>query len=150
MEFRLAQIEDCKELTKLRLAMRSEREEQFDGIDFEGIVYEFFCSNISQGSHVEFLAIDDNKIVGTVGLSLYQVAPSQKNISGKVMDLANVFVLPEYRGHGLARKLVNQAIKYAKEHGYGKIILNSAPLAKSLYESVGFKENKNEYVYYVN
>jgi ribosomal protein S18 acetylase RimI-like enzyme len=59
-------------------------------------------------------------------------------------------VLPKYRGYGLGRKLVNEALNFATDSGCSKMILwTQKPMkeAQSLYESFGFKRcgemNKN-------
>ena len=55
-------------------------------------------------------------------------------------------VKSEYRGHGLGRSLVTEAIIRSKQKRYQKIILwtqDSMKAAQSLYESVGFVYAKN-------
>jgi len=51
--------------------------------------------------------------------------------------LGMVLTLPEFRGRGLARKLVCHAIEYA---GGNIIRLDASPMGKALYESLGFLE----------
>jgi GNAT superfamily N-acetyltransferase len=50
-------------------------------------------------------------------------------------------VLPEYRGHGIAWKLMERVEKYARFHGYVRMFLWTVPFledAIGLYEKCGF------------
>lgn len=49
----------------------------------------------------------------------------------------NMYVVPAYRNKEIARKLLNCAIRYAKEHQIGKVMLN--PSEKGLWVSVKFE-----------
>ena len=46
----------------------------------------------------------------------YRLSQSENNIT--VIDFTHTFVPPEFRGKGLAEKLVRSGIKWAKEQGY--------------------------------
>lgn len=61
----------------------------------------------------------------------------------------NMYVVPAYRNKEIARKLLNRAITYAKEHQIGKVMLNPSEMGKSLYMNYGFRLNLNEYDYYM-
>ena len=50
--------------------------------------------------------------------------------------LANVYLLPEYRGMGLGKRMILSAIRHAKEAGFLKLWLFTAH--KGLYEPLGF------------
>ena len=54
--------------------------------------------------------------------------------------LSNVFVIPEYRGKGIAKKIVKAREDYAKIHGY-KII--DTRTVKKYYEALGYKVIKD-------
>jgi ribosomal-protein-alanine N-acetyltransferase len=57
--------------------------------------------------------------------------------------LLNICVDPAYRGHGLGRHLLGRLVDIARWNGAERLFLEvrpSNPLAKTLYESVGFSE----------
>ena len=57
--------------------------------------------------------------------------------------LDSLAIEPEYRGHGLGKKLMQAAIEYGKEHGYARFALLVAlekPRLKEYYSSLGFEE----------
>ncbi len=49
-----------------------------------------------------------------------------------------VLVLPEYRGQGIARKLMQHALKYLEERGVRCAKLDATDMGRPLYEQLGF------------
>ena len=64
--------------------------------------------------------------------------PSPDNEDGTCGYLMNIYALPEYRGHGVGRKIVEYLLAEAKERGTQKIYLESSDMAMSLYQEIGF------------
>jgi GNAT superfamily N-acetyltransferase len=55
--------------------------------------------------------------------------------------LGELYVIPERRGHGLGRALLEAAMQHARERGAARIELNTSEddvAARALYESTGF------------
>ena len=49
---------------------------------------------------------------------------------------------PEVRGHGIGRRLVEEALNFCRDAGYSSVFLwtvDTLPIAAKLYQSVGFK-----------
>ncbi len=67
----------------------------------------------TQGS-IYYVALLDNRILGGAG-----IYPS-KGLPSGVCELVKMYLLPEARGLGLGRGLINKALAYAKEAGYEK------------------------------
>ena len=149
MEYRIANVSDCNDLTRLRMQMRKERDADF----CEEILYEntfnFFARNIETGRHIAFVCEDKGKIIATAGLSLFEMPPTTKLPNGKVAKLMNMYVVPDYRRQGIAKNMLEFVVDYAKEHSYNKVMLNSSPMGEKLYQNFGFHLIKNEYEFYV-
>ncbi len=145
MKYYRAELHHCEELTSLRLAMRKERDVTFDEVSLRTHTLSFFERNIEKGTHIAFVCEDNGCLVATVGLSLFEMPPTDKLINGKVIKLMNMYTVPKYRRKGIAKKLLEMAISFAKENEYYKIMLNSSPMGKALYEQVGFSLINNEY-----
>lgn len=82
-----------------------------------------------------FVVDDGNKILGGGGIYPTEGLPPD------TAELAKVYLLPETRGKGYGKALINKCINYAKEAGYSKIYLESMPelsKAVSIYEKLGF------------
>jgi ribosomal protein S18 acetylase RimI-like enzyme len=77
---------------------------------------------------------------------------SEGKIIASVMALSNglidyVFVIPEFRGKGIAKALVSKALIYLQEHSHERawleVYTHNKPAVK-LYQSLGFKTFKEE------
>ena len=55
--------------------------------------------------------------------------------------LLGLDVLPEYRGHGLAREIVSRYLQREQERGRKKIILTCLESKIRMYEKMGFQND---------
>ncbi len=78
------------------------------------------------------------------GLPLIALAGDISAKTAKEMAyLANVYTLPEYRGRGIATRLIKEGVSELKGRGIGRILLHSSDMAKPLYEKLGFEAGSN-------
>lgn len=61
--------------------------------------------------------------------------------------LLNVYVDPAYRGHGLARKLVELSIEAARHRGCKLLSLHASKMGKPIYEKMGFVGTAEMFLY---
>ena len=83
-----------------------------------------------------FLAELNNKIVGGGGIYPTDGLPPD------TCELVKMYLLPEARGLGLGRTLIEKCIEEAAENGFKKIYLETMPELKqalSVYEKFGFE-----------
>jgi GNAT superfamily N-acetyltransferase len=86
----------------------------------------------SRGGRI-FVALHDGRVIGTCAVVPHAVGE---------LELAKLTVAPEYRGQGIARRLVERCIAYAQEQGVRRLLLVSnsrLQAAMRLYESLGFE-----------
>jgi GNAT superfamily N-acetyltransferase len=87
----------------------------------------------------------ERAIGGSVVVGLYAPDGTQVGMARAVTDratfawLADVFVLPEHRGHGLGRFVVEALLDHPALQGLRRIMLATAD-AHDLYRSYGFEE----------
>lgn len=96
-------------------------------------LYELFSA--AQGS-VYFVAEHGGKIVGGGG-----IYPSA-GLPADTCELVKMYLLPEARGIGLGRKIIEECISFAKESGYQNIYIETMPelnQAMKTYEKFGFR-----------
>lgn len=77
---------------------------------------------------------DDGQLVGMIGLR-----PFEADIS----EMKRLFVRPQARGRGLAKRLIAELLNHAKSAGYSEIRLDTLPMmgdAQSLYVALGFRD----------
>ena len=90
-------------------------------------------THVLAGGGCIFVALDDNKVVGTAGL----VKASQTEF-----ELVKMAVDPGYRGRGISKLLLDRCIKEARESGGQHIFLFSSSklqVAIRLYKKFGFR-----------
>lgn len=78
-------------------------------------------------------AFDGKDIVGTVAV---------KKISDTVCELKGLYVYEKYHGQKIGYRLAETAVKFAKDQGFGKIVLDTMirhDKALRLYEKMGFR-----------
>jgi len=74
-----------------------------------------WCQNIDLGHNLPLLAVADGKIIADA--TLHQQLGGWKRHIGRV----SVLVHPQYRGRGLARALVGEILKIARQAGLEKV-----------------------------
>lgn len=85
-----------------------------------------------------WLAVKDKKVIGMVAIL---------EADKKIAKLKRMFVLPKYHGTGLGQLLLDTALKFTKEQGYSKIILDTHETmkrAQRFYEKNRFYKIKEE------
>ena len=87
-----------------------------------------------------FVAVMDNKIVGSTTLLIEQKFIHQ---GGKVGHIEDVVVSKENQGKGIGEKLINSVLDYAKLNQCYKTILDCTDDVKEFYEKLGFKKHQN-------
>lgn len=95
-------------------------------------LYELFQA---PGSYY-FIATINNELVGGCG-----IFPTE-NLPLGTCELVKLYLKASARGTGLGKKLMQEAMQWAKENGYTQVYLESMPelsKAVSIYENVGFE-----------
>ena len=94
------------------------------------------------------LAVGDTAVLlcgaGPDGLVVLRFRPALWS-AGEECYVAELYVMPEHRGHGLGRALMQAAIQLARERGAEYIELGTAETdvaARGLYESLGFSNRE--------
>ena len=105
----------------------------------------YYREHLQDGTHTACFAVDGGSgaIVGCGGICYQREMPSPDNPDGTNGYLMNIYTLPQYRGRGIGKQIVEFLIRDAKARGTGKIYLESAPAAKKLYFDLGFTDMKD-------
>ena len=93
------------------------------------------------------LAIEGEQVAGCIALrSLNTESQKPDREGGQVSDceMKRLYIRPEFRGHGLGKRLVTTLLDAAREIGYERMLLDTLPgkmdEAIALYRSLGFRE----------
>lgn len=141
--YRKATIDDLDELVRLRIEFMTEVVKTVDHDKVQTVksaLIDYFNKALVNNDYISWLALDEDKIVGTSGLCFYTVPPSLKYISGNVAYIMNMYTVPAYRSKGIATNIFEKTVSEAKSMGYKKICLNATDMGKPLYKKFGFKE----------
>jgi glucosamine-phosphate N-acetyltransferase len=114
----------------------------------ENITYENFCIALStiQNNGSEIYVIEkDDKIVASLTILFEQKIHNNLRLVGHIED---VCVLPEYRGKGYAKELINYAINICKIKYCYKTLLSCNDEYIEFYKAFGFIRKGNELTIY--
>lgn len=144
MIIRRATKEDIDKLVENRIKFVTDTVATPSDESFFDNTYEFFKNHINKDDLIVWLAVDDDKIIATVILCIYQVLPTVANATGKTGYILNVWTDENYRRQGLATKLLKNIFADAKNAGVNKIHLKATEQGKLVYEKLGFFVEPNE------
>ena len=84
--------------------------------------------------------LDDGKhVLGHVCVQLFEKIPNPVNDEPELHAyVTNLYVIPEMRGQGLGKKLLNKALSWCRARGTDAVILWSSHASKSFYRRCGF------------
>lgn len=143
--YRRAKIEDADRLVTLRLAFLAEisAASQSDAALHQPLL-EYFSRTIPTDQYVGFVAVADSEIIATSGLVFHEHPPSNRNPTGREGYIMNMYTMPDHRRRGIATRLLQMLIEYAREKQCGKISLHVMPLGNSIYLNAGFVPIQSE------
>ena len=100
-------------------------------------IFDKINSNLDQ---IVAVAVIEGKIVGSTTLL---IETKFIHNGGKIGHIEDVVVDKEYQRKGIGEKIIMYLLRYAKEQGCYKTILDCADDVKPFYEKLGFKHNSN-------
>ena len=113
-------------------------------LDYENIrTQDYYKKHMADGTFVSWLALDNDKIIGTSGMSFVEKPPYFSCPSGKIGLLSSMFTNPRYRRMGIAKELLHRVVEEARKYGCGTIQITASDMGVKLYESYGFVHNGN-------
>ena len=104
---------------------------------------DYYTKALADGSHIACFASIDGQTIGCGGVCLYDEMPSPDNPTGHCAYLMNIYVRPEHRGRGVAKRIVRWLVGAALSRGIKKIYLETSEAGRLLYEVLGFSDMKD-------
>jgi putative acetyltransferase len=133
-KLRPATNRDCVHITNLVYGVLDEYNLKPDPASTDADIQDIESSYFSRGGAFLVLEAKDGSIVGAYGLY-----PLQQH----TCELRKMYLHRTYRGRGLGRLLLEDALAKAAELGFRKMVLETASVLKeaiALYKSYGFVE----------
>lgn len=114
-----------------------------EDIDLEPALKDYYQRHMADGTFISWIAVDDERIIGTSGMSIVEKPPYFSCPSGKIGLLSSMFTDKEYRRKGIAKKLLSMVINEAREQGCGTVQITASDMGVLLYSDFGFTKNNN-------
>jgi GNAT superfamily N-acetyltransferase len=107
---------------------------------------EYFASALSAGEYFGWIAYrpeDSTAALGGAGVQLRSLLPRpEPNGRGLLLGreglILNVYVEPQWRRRGLARRLMTEILGWAGAAGVVRLVLHASADGRPLYETLGF------------
>jgi GNAT superfamily N-acetyltransferase len=150
--YRKAILSDTEKLAEIRSIFLKENNNvssEEERIIFEQANLEYFRKTLCDNTFISWIALDDEVIIATSGLSFSVVPPFYPASDGKVAYIMNMYTFPNYRKQGIGTELFKRIVDEAKQLGYKKITLNATDMGKPLYEKYGFKDVQGDMNFFV-
>lgn len=101
---------------------------------------------MKSGEFLTWFACDGDTVVGGAGLWHMDWPVGPDGNTNGVGYIYNVYVEPEYRRQGIARRLVQTALDHCAEKKIKRVRLHASDAGRPLYEQLGFLPT-NEMIY---
>ena len=99
-----------------------------------------FDEHDEEGSGTRYIVLTDSDFpVATC--RIYDIEDGCAAMIGRVV------VLPEYRGAGLGRMVVEEAERWLREDGYKRVVVESRDVATGFYEKMGYRITGDEVIH---
>jgi GNAT superfamily N-acetyltransferase len=104
---------------------------------------------LATASYMGWLAeTADGTVIAGAGVHIRRLLPRAETLVACEALVVNVYVAPEFRHRGLARRLMEGILAWCRAQGIERVVLHPSSMGRPLYESLGFVPT-NELVYYV-
>lgn len=141
MKVRKLGKEDIDLLIKIRMDYLFAEKGVFSDEEVQDIrkkLEEYFTKYLNKG-FIAMIAENENEVLATAFMSMVERPPLIAFSSYLVGTVYNVFTYPQYRGRGIATKVMNELLSEAKLLGVVAVDLMSTEKGKSLYKNLGFQ-----------
>lgn len=146
MEFKRLTIDYIDIIVELRIKQLKD-EGAVELFDIKPNLYTFYNEQLKSNSFIIFGCFMDNKIIATGSLSTVYKPPYYNCPNGKIGLLSSMYVDPSYRRCGIATKILDEIMKYARDNEFSLIHITASKMGELLYAKYGFikKDNFMEY-----
>jgi ribosomal protein S18 acetylase RimI-like enzyme len=97
------------------------------------------AERLAAGTYIGWLAEGaDGAVVAGAGLWVMDWPPHQLGQEARRGNILNVYVAPDHRRRGLARRLMDVVLAYCRADGLEVVVLHARDQGRPLYQALGF------------
>ena len=142
IQYRKLTADDLDTFIQMRIRQLREEGAQED-FDLVPALKDYYDRHMADGTFVSWLALDEEKIIGTSGMSFVEKPPYYGCPTGRIGLLSSMYTDPEYRRQGIARELLTRVVEEARAYGCGTVQITASDMGAILYTNFGFVKNDN-------
>lgn len=142
IQYRKLTADDLDTFIQMRIRQLREEGAQED-FDLVPALKDYYDRHMADGTFVSWLALDEEKIIGTSGMSFVEKPPYYGCPTGRIGLLSSMYTDPEYRRQGIARELLTRVVEEARAYGCGTVQITASDMGVLLYTNFGFVKNDN-------
>jgi GNAT superfamily N-acetyltransferase len=101
----------------------------------------WFLQAVANRTYRGWLALDERVVVAGGGVLLTSFPANPHTALNLRATIVNIYTEPQYRGRGLARRLLHTIIDWTRQQGFTTVFLHASDAGRPLYESLGFVAN---------
>ena len=142
ISYRKLTVSELDIFIKMRIDQQREEGSKEES-DLEPVLRDYYTRHMADGTFISWIALDNEEIVGTSGISIVEKPPYFGCPSGKIGLLSSMYTLKSYRRNGIAKELLSRVVNEAREKGCGTIQITASNMGVYLYSDFGFTKNNN-------
>lgn len=149
VEYHRATLADLEQLVESRVEVLKAANDLDVSADMQKVAEhsrEYYKKALSDGSHIAYLVSANGSLVGTGGVSFFQVMPTYHNPTGQKAYIMNLYTAPAYRRQGIAWQVLERLVSAALSQGISFISLETTIMGRPLYEKYGFVQMQDEMI----
>ncbi|XRG77082.1 GNAT family N-acetyltransferase [Rossellomorea sp. GAMAL-10_SWC] len=139
--------EHIEQVISLRLKLLNELEE-LKSLEEEKLIEtstrEYLNTALSKNEFISYMAENNGVPVSISGMVLFKRPPYLENLQGIEAYILNMYTVNEFRGNGLARRLLEKCIDECKKNGVKRVWLHASEDGRPLYKKMGFTNKDSE------
>ena len=148
LTFRPADLPDLELLAESRIrAIRTYRRLSETTPLPEGLadaIRDYYQWALAEDVHVTILALAEDRLVATGGIDFRREMPTYHNPLGMSGHIMNIWTDPDFRGQGIARRILDILTAEAGKRGCLTVSLHATAMGRPLYEKYGFTATDDE------
>ena len=140
MEYRKADVSDIDILIDFRKKQLVD-EGQTPDFDIDSHLRTYFSQGLTDGSLVQYIAVENNENIATGGVQFFPFAPCWELGNGKTAFIFSMYTSPRHRKRGIARNILNLLIDTAKTNNCCIVRLQASDEGRIVYKKIGFTDS---------